>query len=164
MFIKSIQPKDAPLAIGPYSTATKLGDFVYLSGQIPVDGKTNEVAGEDIVSQTEQVMKNIELVLAEMNLEMRHIVKTTVFLSDFNNFEKFNEVYASYLSEPYPARSCVQVVRLPKDVLVEVECVVIDTLVYEQQMAAQNEGCSGCGGGCHDGEHEHGDGGCEGCC
>lgn len=97
-------------------------------------------------------MKNIGAVLADMGLGYKHIMKTTIYIADLNDFDKLNEVYGSYLEEPYPARSCVQVARLPKDVKVEIECFVIDTLVYEQQYAAQQSGCSSCGGGC--------DGGC----
>lgn len=137
MFIKAIKPENAPKAIGPYSPAVKLGDFVYLSGQVPFDPKTGEVVGTTIEEQTHQVMQNIEAVLADMGLGFRHIVKTTIFISDMNDFAALNEVYGSYLSEPYPARSCVQVARLPRDVKVEIECLVIDTLVYEQQLAAQ---------------------------
>lgn len=151
MFINAIKPENAPKALGPYSPAVKLGDFVYLSGQIPLDPKTNEIAGTTIEEQAHQVMKNIGVVLEEMGLSYRHIVKTTIFMKDLNDFNTLNEVYGSYLSEPYPARSCVQVAKLPKDVLVEIECLVIDTLVYEQQMAAQQGGCSGCSGGCGDG-------------
>ncbi|MEG0093946.1 MAG: RidA family protein [Erysipelotrichaceae bacterium] len=154
MFINAIKPENAPKALGPYSPAVKLGDFVYLSGQIPLDPKTNEVVGSTIEEQTHQVMKNIEVILAEMGLEFRHIVKTTIFVKDLNDFASLNEVYGSYLKEPYPARSCVEVAKLPKDVLVEIECLVIDTLVYEQQMAAQESGCSGncssCGDGCEE--------------
>lgn len=150
MFIKAIKPENAPKAIGPYSPAVKLGDFVYLSGQVPFDPKTGEVVGTTIEEQTHQVMQNIEAVLADMGLGFRHIVKTTIFISDMNDFAALNEVYGSYLSEPYPARSCVQVARLPRDVKVEIECLVIDTLVYEQQLAAQQSGCSGCAGGCSD--------------
>lgn len=150
MFIKAIKPENAPKAIGPYSPAVKLGDFVYLSGQVPFDPKTGEVVGTTIEEQTHQVMQNIEAVLADMGLSFRHIVKTTVFISDMEEFSRLNEVYGSYLSEPYPARSCVQVARLPKDVKVEIECLVIDTLVYEQQLAAQQQGCGGCSGGCSD--------------
>ncbi|WP_102267311.1 RidA family protein [Massilicoli timonensis] len=151
MFINAIHSEHAPKAIGPYSPAVKLGDFVYLSGQIPLDPKTGEVVGTTIEEQTHQVMKNIGAVLAEMGLAHRHVVKTTVFMKDLNDFNAFNEVYGSYFTQPYPARSCVEVAKLPKDVLVEVECLVIDTLVYEQQMAAQScGGCSGCedGTGC----------------
>ena len=148
MFINAIHSEHAPKAIGPYSPAVKLGDFVYLSGQIPLDPKTGEVVGTTIEEQTHQVMKNIGAVLAEMGLAHRHVVKTTVFMKDLNDFNAFNEVYGSYFTQPYPARSCVEVAKLPKDVLVEVECLVIDTLVYEQQMAAQScGGCSGCGDG-----------------
>lgn len=114
--------------------------------------ETGEVEGTTIEEQTHQVMKNIKAVLNDMGLDYKHIVKTTIFVSDLNDFDKLNEVYGSYLEEPYPARSCVQVARLPKDVKLEIECIVIDTLVYEQQLAAQQSGCSSCGGGC--------DGGC----
>ncbi len=148
MFIKAINPENAPKALGPYSPAVKLGDFVYLSGQIPLDPKTGEIVGETIEEQTHQVMKNIEAVLSDMGLGFRHIVKTTIFIKDLNDFDSLNNVYASYLEDPYPARSCVEVARLPKDVKVEIECMVIDTLVYEAQMAAQEGGCSGCSGGC----------------
>ncbi|WP_416327189.1 RidA family protein [[Eubacterium] hominis] len=152
IFIKAVKPENAPKALGPYSPATKLGDFVFLSGQVPLDPKTGEVVGTTIEEQTHQVMKNIGAVLADMGLAYKHIIKTTIFVADLNDFDKLNEVYGSYLEEPFPARSCVQVARLPKDVKVEIECMVIDTLVYEQQYAAQQGGCSSCGGGC--------DGGC----
>lgn len=161
MFIKAIKPENAPKALGPYTPAVKLGDFVYLSGQIPLDPNTGEVVGTTIEEQTHQVMQNIEVVLKAMGLGFQHIVKTTIFVSDLNDFDALNGVYGSYLDEPYPARSCVQVARLPKDVKLEIECIVIDTLVYEQQMAAQQGGCSGCGGSCGDGDC--GDGGCESC-
>ncbi|MEF9966961.1 MAG: RidA family protein [Longicatena sp.] len=151
VFIKAIKPEKAPKALGPYSPAVKLGDFVYLSGQIPLNPETGAVEGNSIEEQTHQVMKNIEVVLSEMGLGFKHIVKTTIFMSDLAEFDQLNEVYGSYLEEPYPARSCVQVARLPKDVKVEIECIVIDTLVYEQQLAAQDQGCSGCGGDCEGG-------------
>ena len=138
IFLKAFKPETAPKALGPYSPAVKLGDFVYLSGQIPLNPETGEVEGTTIED--------------DMGLDYKHIVKTTIFVSDLNDFDKLNEVYGSYLEEPYPARSCVQVARLPKDVKLEIECIVIDTLVYEQQLAAQQSGCSSCGGGC--------DGGC----
>lgn len=152
VFLKAIKPEDAPKALGPYSPAVKLGDFVYLSGQIPLDAQSGDIVGDTIEEQTHQVMKNIKAVLKDMGLDYRHIVKTTIFMSDLREFDRLNAVYGSYLEEPFPARSCVQVARLPKDVKVEIECIVIDTLVYEQQMAAQQGGCSSCGGGC--------DGGC----
>lgn len=151
MFLNAIKPEKAPKALGPYSPAVKLGDFVYLSGQIPLNPETNEIAGTTIEEQAHQVMKNIGVVLAEMGLDYRHIVKTTIFMKDLNDFNTLNDIYGSYLSEPYPARSCVQVAKLPKDVLVEIECIVIDTLIYEQQLAAQQGGYEGCSGGCSEG-------------
>ena len=143
MFVHQITSENAPKAIGPYSPAVKLGDFVYLSGQIPVDPTTGNVVEGGIKEQTERVMKNIVALLDEIHLSTRHIVKTTVFINNMDNFATVNEVYASYFDPAYPApaRSCVEVSRLPKDVLVEIECLVIDTLVYEQQM---NQGCKGC--------------------
>ncbi|MEG0823730.1 MAG: RidA family protein [Erysipelotrichaceae bacterium] len=152
MFTKAIKSEFAPKALGPYSPAVKLGDFVYLSGQIPLDPFTNTVKGTTIEEQTEQVMKNIQAVLGEMELEFRHVVKTTIFMSDLSEFDAMNKVYGSFLVEPYPARSCVQVAKLPKDVKLEIECIVIDTLVYEKQIAAQANGCEHCKGNCDSGE------------
>lgn len=148
MFIQPVNSPNAPKAIGPYSPAVKLGDFVYLSGQVPLDPFTGELVEGGIKEQTEQVMKNIEAVLSEMNLETRHIVKTTIFMTDLAEFAEMNEVYAKYLSQPYPARSTVQVVALPKGAKVEIECLVIDTLAYEMQTG----GCGGCSGDCEDTE------------
>lgn len=144
MFAKAIKPASGPKAIGPYSPAIKLGDFVYLSGQIPVDPVTNEMVNGDIAQQTHQVMQNIITILDEMNLRLDHVVKTTVFLSDMKNFAAMNEVYAQYFEEPYPARSCVQVGALPKGADVEIECLVIDTLRYEQSCSGSCSDCRGC--------------------
>ena len=107
VFLKAIKPEKAPKALGPYSPAVKLGDFVYLSGQIPLNPETGEIEGTTIEEQTHQVMKNIKVVLEEMGLDYRHIVKTTIFMSDLSEFDRLNEVYGSSLEEPYPARSCV---------------------------------------------------------
>jgi len=146
MFTKSFSSPNVYKAIGPYSPAVKLGDFVYVSGQLPLDAEGNLVAG-DIQEQAYQVLKNMEAVLAEMNLEMRHIVKTTVFLTDLADFGAFNEIYATYFADPYPARSTVQVAALPKGAHIEIEAIVIDTLVYEQQVAHQHGEACGCGEG-----------------
>jgi 2-iminobutanoate/2-iminopropanoate deaminase len=151
MFTKAYNSPNAPQAIGPYSPALKLGDFVYLSGQLPLDPQSGEIVGSDVREQTYQVLKNIEAVLSEMNLETRHIVKTTVYLSDLADFAAMNEIYATYFAQPYPARACVQVSALLKGAKVEIDALVIDTLVYEQQAAAQGScGCGeeGCGEGC----------------
>lgn len=150
-FIRVFQPEDAPKALGPYSAAVKLSDFVYLSGQIPINPKTNEIEAVTIEDQTHQVMKNIKAVLNSMGLDFRHIVKTTIFVTDLADFNAVNEVYGSYLEKPYPARSCVQVAALPKGAKIEIECMVIDTLIYEQQYAQScgcDGGCSSCDGGC----------------
>ncbi len=156
MFLQKIESEKAPKAIGPYSPAIKLGDFVYLSGQIPVNPETGAM-GESIEEQTAQVMKNIQGLLSEMGLELRHVVKTTVFVTDLGEFARMNEVYASYFDDryPYPARSCVQVAALPKGAKVEIECLVLDTLAYERQMHSGCSGCSGssdCGSECCEGD------------
>lgn len=151
-FLQKFESANAPKAIGPYSPAVKLGDFVYLSGQLGMD--KDGVLNDDVVEQTHQSMKNIGSLLAEMGLSYRHIVKTTVFVKDLNDFGKINEVYGSYFTEGvYPARSCVEVARLPKDAKVEIECMALDTLAYERQMQHQCGGChsdceDGCCGGC----------------
>jgi 2-iminobutanoate/2-iminopropanoate deaminase len=150
---QGIHSNHAPKAIGPYSPAVKLGDFVYLSGQLPIDPLTNELVSGDIYEQTYQVLRNMEGVLQEMGLELRHIVKTTVYVTDLKDFSKFNEIYATVFQEPYPARTTVQVAALPLGAMVEVEALVIDTLAYEAHMHHHHdhEGC-GCG---HDHDHEH---------
>ena len=144
MFTKAIKPSNGPAAIGPYSPAIKITDFVYMSGQIPVDPLTGEIVEGGIKAQTHQSIQNIISILDEMGLETRHVVKTTVFLTDMGNFADMNEVYAQYFEEPYPARSCVQVGALPKGALVEIECLVIDTLAYEN--GAGKSCCDGCNG------------------
>ena len=159
MFTKAIHSNNAPKAIGPYSPAVKLGDFVYLSGQLPVDPETGSIVEGGVQEQAYQVLKNIEALLAEMNLEMRHIVKTTVFMTDLAGFELMNEIYSTYFADPYPARSTVEVKALPKGALVEIEAIVIDTLLYEQQLAHQHAHGEGCGCG-----SDEGCGSEKGCC
>ena len=118
---KIIHTDFAPKAVGPYSQAVDLGSMVYCSGQIAIDPSTNEVLKADLKTQTHQVMKNIQAVLGAANLDFSNIVKTTIFLTDMNDFVAVNEVYASYLTQPYPARSTVAVLSLPKGVNVEIE-------------------------------------------
>lgn len=117
-----IYTKDAPAAIGPYSQAMKVGSLVFTSGQIPIDPATGNVQAQGIREQTEQVCKNIQAVLAAAGTSMDNVVKTVCFLSDMEDFAAFNEVYARYFVSK-PARSCVAVKTLPKNVLVEVETV-----------------------------------------
>ena len=111
----------APAAIGPYSQAIRAGEWLFLSGQIPVDPATGEVAGTDVRTQARQVLKNIQAVLAEAGTTVQAVVKTTVFLKDLQDFQAFNEEYAKVFASEAPARSCVEIARLPKDVLVEIE-------------------------------------------
>ena len=121
-----ISTNNAPKAIGPYSQAIDTGNTIYMSGQLPVDPKTNELVENDIVVQTTQSLENIKAILAEVGLTTDNIVKTTVFLADINEFGKMNEVYAKYFSEGnYPARSAIQVANLPKGARVEIECIVV---------------------------------------
>ncbi len=120
---KSITTKNAPGAIGPYSQGVKAGNFVFVSGQLPIDHLTGEFAGDEVVSQTKQSLENVKAILNEVGYEMSDVVKTTVFLSNINDFVKMNEVYSNYFNEPFPARAAFQVARLPKDALVEIEVV-----------------------------------------
>lgn len=118
---KVISTDQAPKAIGPYSQAVQMGSFLFCSGQIPIDPKTSEVFTGDIKTQTEMVMKNIEGVLRAADMNFGNIVKTTIFLTNMNDFATVNEVYAkAFTSEP-PARSTVAVAALPKGVNVEIE-------------------------------------------
>ena len=118
--LKKIYTKNAPEAIGPYSQAILFNELLFSSGQIPVDPATGEVVQGDITAQAEQVMKNVGAVLAEAGTDFEAVIKTTCFLSDMGDFAAFNEVYGRYFTEK-PARSCVAVKALPKNVLCEVE-------------------------------------------
>ena len=117
-----IESVNAPKAIGPYSQAVLVDDTLYVSGNIPVNPATGDVA-DGIVNQSKQVFENMKAVLNEAGMGFENVVKTTAFLTDLSNFTTFNEIYASYFVAPYPARSCVEVSKLPKNVLVEVECI-----------------------------------------
>ncbi len=117
-----IESGNAPKAIGPYSQAVLVDDTLYVSGNIPVNPATGDVA-DGIVNQSKQVFENMRAVLNEAGMGFENVVKTTAFLTDLSNFATFNEIYASYFVAPYPARSCVEVSKLPKNVLVEVECI-----------------------------------------
>jgi len=112
-----------PKPIGPYSQAVKTNGFLYLSGQVALDPKTNEMHAGDIRQQTERVLENIKGILEAAGSNLHHVVKTTVFLKDMNEFPAMNEVYARYFTSAPPARSTVQAVRLPKDALVEIEVI-----------------------------------------
>lgn len=112
-----------PKPIGPYSQAIKLNGLIFLSGQVALDPRTNEFLGGDIAQQTERVMENIRAILEAGGSYLHHVVKTTVFLKDMNDFAAMNEVYGKFFKAAPPARSTVQVARLPKDALVEIEVI-----------------------------------------
>lgn len=121
--MKAVFTENAPAAIGPYSQAVIAGDFLYASGAIGINPATGEVV-EGIEKQTTQVMENLRAVLAEANATFDQVAKFTIYLQDMNEFATVNEIYGRYLNEPYPARATVEVSRLPKDVLVEIDAVV----------------------------------------
>ena len=120
--MKKIHTEKAPAAIGPYSQAVVHNGVLYTSGQVPLDPVTGEIVCSDIQSQANQVLKNLEQILKEAGTDFSKVIKTTCFLADMKDFAAFNEVYASYITEK-PARSCVAVKELPKQVLVEVEVI-----------------------------------------
>jgi len=118
-----ISTKKAPAAIGPYSQSVRSGNLLFCSGQIAIDPSTGKLSGDGIEVQTMQVLKNIRYVLEASGLELASIVKTTIFLSDMDNFPAVNEIYGNEFGDHRPARSTVQVARLPLDVLIEIECI-----------------------------------------
>ena len=117
-------PTAAP-AIGPYSPAVRAGNLLFLSGQIPLDPATGQLVEGDIRAQTTRVLQNLGELLQAGGAEFAHVVRTTIFLADMNDFAVVNEIYASFFSEPYPARATVQVARLPKDVRVEIDAIAV---------------------------------------
>jgi len=121
---KILSSPDAPPAIGPYSQGVHTGSFIFLSGQIPLVRDTGKFPDGGITEQTEQVIANIKALLATQSLDLTDVVKATVFLADMNEFTSMNEVYMKHFTAPYPARSTVQVARLPKDARVEIEVIV----------------------------------------
>ncbi len=120
--LKKVQTHDAPQAIGPYSQAIEIGDLVFASGQIPLT-PNGELAGSGIEEQTHQVLKNVQAILRAVGSDLSDVVKTTIFLKDLNSFQQVNEIYSQYFCEHQPARSCVEVSRLPKEVLIEIEVI-----------------------------------------
>ncbi len=122
--MKTIYTSNAPAAIGPYSQAIQAGNLLFASGQVPLSPQTGQVVGSSITEQAEQVMHNIGAILTEAGTDFSHVVKTTCFLADMADFAAFNQVYAQYFTGK-PARSCVAVKSLPKDVLCEVEVIAV---------------------------------------
>ncbi|OGT97832.1 MAG: hypothetical protein A2298_05375 [Gammaproteobacteria bacterium RIFOXYB2_FULL_38_6] len=120
---KIIHTDQAPKAIGPYSQAVQFGNLIFVSGQVPLNPKTGDLVSEEINSQTIQVLENLKAILESANSSLKQVLKTQVFLKDMNDFVKVNEIYARYFTDNFPARIAVQVARLPKDVLVEIDAI-----------------------------------------
>ncbi len=123
--IETISTNNAPQALGPYSQALKVGGFIFCSGQIPINPATNTIEAVTIEDQTRQVITNLKNVLETAGSSLAQVVKTTVFIKDMNDFAALNGVYAELFGDTKPARSCVEVARLPKDVKVEIECIAV---------------------------------------
>lgn len=123
--MKQIHTDNAPKALGPYSQAIEAGGMVFASGQVPIDPATDQFVEGGIKEQTRQSLTNAHNILREAGTDLHHVVKTTVFLSDMDNFAAMNEVYAEFFQQPYPARSAVAVKTLPKGALVEIECIAV---------------------------------------
>jgi len=119
----AVETNLAPKAIGPYSQAVDTGDFIYTSGQIPIDPVTGLVIDTDIRKQTTICIENLENVLKAANCNLSNIIKTTIFLTDMNDFANVNEIYSTFFTAPFPARSCVEVSALPKGVCIEIEAI-----------------------------------------
>jgi len=120
-----LNSEKVPAAIGPYSPAVKIGKLMFISGQLPVNPENGNLIKGDIKEQTVQILKNLSALLDLYSLTLKNVVKTTVFLKDMNNFSEFNKAYAQYFKEEFPARSCVEVARLPKDAEIEIEAIVV---------------------------------------
>jgi 2-iminobutanoate/2-iminopropanoate deaminase len=119
----AISSPDAPSAIGPYSPAVRVGQLLFISGQVPIDPSSGDMVQGDIRAETRRVMDNIGGLLEAAGLDFSGVVRTTVFLADMNDFAAMNEVYGAYFKQPYPARATVQVARLPKDARVEIDAI-----------------------------------------
>jgi 2-iminobutanoate/2-iminopropanoate deaminase len=123
---KIISTNEAPAAIGPYSQGVRAGSFVFCAGQVPLDPQSGQIVSEDITEQTRRVLDSVTAILKSEQLTLANVVKTTVFLADFGDFQKMNEVYATYFSDQPPARSTVGVSTLPKNAKVEIEAIAFD--------------------------------------
>lgn len=138
---KIISTSEAPAAIGPYSQAVRSGNFLFCSGQIPLDPKSGQIVSGDIATETRRVLDNIGAVLKAEGLAFQNIVKTTIFLTDLGDFQTVNEVYGSYFKQQPPARSTVQVAALPKGAKVEIEAIALaDETALDGQTAYDTSG------------------------
>lgn len=139
---RQIIVQDGPKAIGPYSTAVAVGHTVFVSGQLPINNE-GVIVADDIKGQARQAIENLENVLLSAGLTLNHVVKTTVYLSNFDDFEAMNTLYALYFGHPYPARTCIEVSKLPKNALIEIEAIA---MAYDSDDREENDDCGGmCG-------------------
>ena len=143
---KSISTDQAPAAIGPYSQAISFGPLLFTSGQIPIDPATGKIVTGDIQSQARQCLENVKAVLEAAGIGMEQVVKATVFVKDMQDFEKINEVYGEYFPCPAPARSLVEVSRLPRDVGIEIEVIAAQGHGHGHGQGPSSGGGCGCGG------------------
>ncbi|MCK5767576.1 MAG: Rid family detoxifying hydrolase [Candidatus Atribacteria bacterium] len=120
-----LSSEKVPAAIGPYSPAVKVGKLMFISGQLPVNSESGNLVKGDIKKQTIQILKNLSALLDLYSLTLKNVVKTTVFLKNMNDFSEFNTAYAQYFTDEFPARSCIEVARLPKDAEIEIEAIAI---------------------------------------
>jgi len=126
MLVKEVIANEAaPKAVGPYSQAIKTGNFMFLSGQLPLDPQTGNIVGDDIETQTRQSIENIRSILSSTGASLSDVIKTTVLLKDIRHFPQMNQIYQEYFNTDAPARSCFEVSRLPKDALIEIESIAI---------------------------------------
>ena len=151
MIKKCLSSNNAPEAIGPYSSALKICDYVYLSGQLPVDPSTNQIVDGGVYEQTVQCLKNLNAILDEVELDVNYLVNVRVYLTDMQDYDKMNEAYSSMFKEPYPSRVVVGVKELPKGAKVEIEGKAIDfraleILCGDDNCECSREGDSCCGG------------------
>lgn len=123
--MKVLHTEKAPAAVGPYSQAIQVGDMIYTSGQLALCPETGDLLNDDIKEATKRSLENVKAILENAGSNLENVVKTTIFLSDMDNFAAVNEVYGEYFANHKPARSCVQVARLPKDALVEIEVIAM---------------------------------------
>ena len=141
MIQETISSNNAPVAVGPYSPAIRAGDFIYISGQLPIDPTTGKLVSDDIRIQTEQVLRNIEALLTEAGLNMSYVLKTTVYVKNMEDFAAMNEVYARFFQKPFPARSAVAVKDIALNAKVEIEAFAMDTRALEVLCHTCNDYC-----------------------
>jgi 2-iminobutanoate/2-iminopropanoate deaminase len=122
---EAISAPDAPKAMGAYSPAIRAGNLLFVSGQIPIEPASGNLINGDMTAQADQVMRNLTALLRAAGLGFEHVVRTTVYLADMNEFAAMNEIYSRYIVDPPPARATVQVARLPRDVKIEVDCIAV---------------------------------------